>query len=68
MNEFAQAFDSINKIVFSRSLDSAEDKHTRIVRADLHDEMLQLKQQPGKGILLGGVSIPSQLIELGLVD
>jgi len=67
-NEFARAFDSINKIVFSRSLDSAEAKNTRIVRADLHDEMLQLKQQPGKGILLGGVSIPSQLIELGLVD
>src|SRR4051812_47089294 len=30
-NEFAQAFDSINKIVFSRSLDRAEDKNTRIV-------------------------------------
>jgi len=67
-NEFAQAFDSINKIVFSRSLESAEDRHTRIVRANLHDEILRLKQEQGKGILLGGVSIPSQLIELGLVD
>jgi dihydrofolate reductase len=27
-----------------------------------------LKQEPGKNILTGGVSIPSQLIELGLVD
>jgi dihydrofolate reductase len=27
-----------------------------------------LKQEPGKNILVGGVSIPSQLIELGLVD
>ena len=67
-NEFAQAFDSINKIVFSRSLDSAEDKNTRIVRTNLRDEILKLKQEPGKGILLGGVSVPSQLIELGLVD
>src|SRR4026209_589803 len=33
-NEFAQVFDSINKIVFSRSLESAEDKNTRIVRTD----------------------------------
>jgi len=67
-NEFAQAFDSINKIVFSRSLESAEDKNTRIVRTNLRDEILRLKQEQGKGILLGGVSIPSQLIELGLVD
>ena len=67
-NEFARAFVSINKIVFSRTLDSAEDKNTRIVRTDLHDEILKLKQEPGKNILVGGVDIPSQLIELGLVD
>jgi len=68
MNEFAQAFDSINKIVFSQSLDSAEDGNTRIVRSNLQDEILKLKQEHGKDILTGGVSIPSQLIELGLVD
>jgi dihydrofolate reductase len=67
-NEFARAFVSINKIVFSRSLDIAEDRNTRIVRTDLHDEILRLKQEQGKNILVGGVSIPSQLIELGLVD
>ena len=67
-NEFARWFVSINKIVFSRSLDSAEDENTRIVRTDLHDEILKLKQEQGKNILVGGVSIPSQLIELGLVD
>ena len=67
-NEFADAFDSISKVVFSRSLDSSEDRNTRIVRTNLHDEMLKLKQEQGKHILLGGVDIPSQLIELGLVD
>jgi len=67
-NEFALAFDSLNKIVFSRSLDRAEDKNTRIVRTNLRDEILKLKQEQGKNILAGGVSIPSQLIELGLVD
>jgi dihydrofolate reductase len=66
--EFAQAFDSLNKVVFSRSLASAEDKNTRIVRTSLRDEILKLKQEPGKSILVGGVDIPSQLIELGLVD
>src|SRR5438128_8990696 len=67
-NEFARTFDSINKIVFSRSLDSAEDRNTRTVRTNLRDEMLKLKQEEGKNILVGGVDIPSQLIELGLVD
>jgi dihydrofolate reductase len=66
--EFAQAFDSLKKIVFSRSLDRSEDENTRIVRTNLHDEILKLKQEPGKNILVGGVDIPSQLIALGLVD
>src|SRR5499426_2293710 len=68
MNDFAQAFASINIVVFSRSLDRAEGENTRIVRANIEDEILKLKQEPGKNILTGGVSIPSQLIELGLVD
>jgi len=66
-NEFADTFDSISKIVFSQSLDSAE-RNTRIVRTNLQDEILKLKQEQGKNILIGGVSLPSQLIELGLVD
>jgi dihydrofolate reductase len=66
--EFAQAFVSKNKIVFSRSLDSAEGENTRIVRTNLQDEILKLKQEQGKNILVGGVDIPSQLIALGLVD
>jgi dihydrofolate reductase len=67
-HEFAEAFDSVNKLVFSRSLDSVEGRNTRIVRTNLHDEIVKLKQEPGKNILVGGVDIPSQLMELGLVD
>ena len=67
-NEFADAFDFVNKIVFSQTLDSADGENTRIVRTDLRDEILKLKQEPGKNILTGGVAIPSQLIDLGLVD
>jgi len=66
--EFAQAFVSKNIVVFSRSLQSAEDKNTQIVHTNLRDEILKLKQEQGKNILAGGVDIPSQLIELGLVD
>jgi len=68
-NDFAQAFDAVNNIiVFSRSLERAEGKNTRIVRSNLKEEILRLKQEQGKNILTGGVSIPTQLIELGLVD
>jgi len=66
--EFARAFEATNKLVFSRTLDSAEDKNTRIVRTNLRDEILKLKQEQGKHILVGGVDIASQLMELGLVD
>ncbi len=67
--EFAQAFDAVDKIiVFSQSLDSPEGNKTRIVRTSLHDEILKLKQEQGKHILTGGVTIPSQLVELGLID
>jgi|SRR5580692_10332466 dihydrofolate reductase len=66
--EFAQIFVSKKKIVFSRSLASAEDENTRIVGTNLRDEILKLKQEQGKNILVGGVDIPSQLMELGLVD
>jgi dihydrofolate reductase len=67
-NEFAVAFDAINKVVFSRTLESAEDRNTRIVRTNLRDEILRLKQEQGKHIAVGGVDIPTQLMELGLVD
>lgn len=66
--EFARTFNSVNKIVFSRSLEGAEDRNTRIVRGNLHDEILRLKKEAGKSILVGGVDVPSQLIMLGLVD
>ena len=65
--EFARTFDSINKIVFSQSLDSAG-TNTRIVRTKPQDEILKLRQERGKSILVGGVAVPSQLIERGLVD
>ncbi len=67
--EFARAFDAVDKIVvFSQSLDSTEEQKTRIVRTNLQGEVLKLKQEPGKDILTGGVTIPSQLAVLGLID
>lgn len=68
-NEYAQAFNSVNKIVvFSKSLEKAEGKNTEIVHTNLRETIIKLKQEQGKNILTGGVTIPAQLIELGLVD
>ncbi len=68
MNNFARTFVSIKKLVFSRSLDRVEDPDTRVVRTDPREEILRLKHEQGKNILVGGVDIPSQLIEPGLID
>jgi dihydrofolate reductase len=67
--EFARAFDAVGKIVvFSKSLDGPEREKTRIVRTGLRDEVLRLKQEPGKSIMTGGVDLASQLAALGLID
>ena len=66
--EFADAFVATKKLVFSRSLASVEGTNTKIVRTNLRDEILKLKQQQGKNILVGGVNIPSQLMALDLID
>ncbi len=67
--EFAQAFVAVDKmVVISKSLDKVEGGNTRIIHTNLEDEILKLKQEQGKNILTGGVTIPLQLAELGLID
>ena len=66
--EYAEAFDAVEKIVFSKSLEKAEAKNSRIVRTKAEDEIRKLKQEEGKNIYVSGVTFPSYLIELGLVD
>ncbi|RYY37566.1 MAG: dihydrofolate reductase [Sphingobacteriaceae bacterium] len=69
MNEFAAAFNAVDKIVVvSKSLNETVGKNTEIIRTNLRDEILKLKQREGKDILTGGVDIPSQLMQLGLID
>lgn len=69
MNDFAEAFDAVSKIVVvSKTLEQPAGKNTEIIRSNLKEEVLKLKQQPGKNISTGGVDLPAQLIALGLVD
>ncbi|MGA9118034.1 MAG: dihydrofolate reductase family protein [Bacteroidota bacterium] len=68
INEFARVFDSLDKIVFSRTLNHVEGQNARLARADIADEVLALKQHPGKDICVGSLSLASQLSERGLID
>jgi dihydrofolate reductase len=66
-DKFAKAVNEVEKIVFSRTLQSAEG-NTRILRGNLEEEIRRLKQLPGKKISIGGMSLRSQLTALGLID
>ena len=66
--DFAKTFDSAEKLVFSKSLTKVEGKNSLLVRTAPEDEIRKLKQESGKDILLGGVALPSYLVNLGLVD
>jgi dihydrofolate reductase len=67
-NEFARVFDAINRVVFSTTLTHVEGNNARIVRANLAQEVLTLKQQTGKDICVGILTIASQLSGFGLID
>lgn len=67
-NEFARVFDAIDKIVFSTTLNSAGGSRTTLRKGNLANEVLALKQQSGKDICVGSLSLASQLSERGLID
>ena len=57
------------KIVFSRTLNSAEWNNTRLVNADLVSEIRKLKSESSNDmVILGSGSIVSQLAQAGLID
>ena len=68
VDEFAQLIDHISKIVFSNTLKDVEWKNTRLTNGNIKEEVLKLKQQPGKNILVGSPGIIRTLMEPGLID
>jgi len=66
-NKFAQRFTAIDKVVISRSIEHVEE-NVRIVRNNPAQELLKLKQQPGKKISVDSVSLLPELIAAGLID
>src|SRR6185312_3463370 len=69
MEPFAQAIDAAKKYVISSTLDKDRvDWNAELVHGDLAKAVQQLKREPGKGLLVGGVKLPLALAELGLID
>ncbi|HMS00017.1 MAG TPA: dihydrofolate reductase family protein [Anaerolineales bacterium] len=67
-NEFARAFESIPKIVFSTTMKNVEWNNTTLLHAGLREEIVRLKGQPGKNISIGSLSIASQAAQWDLID
>jgi len=67
-NTFARVFANLKRVLVSKTIDSVDDEQTTIIRDNLREEVIRLKQQPGKAISTGGVELPAQLIEWGLID
>jgi dihydrofolate reductase len=66
-NEFARRITDIPSIVISRTMEQVEGG-PRIIRGNLEEEIRKLKEAPGKKISIGGMSVRSQLMALGLID
>jgi dihydrofolate reductase len=68
IDEFAVTMDNISKVVFSRTLKNVEWKTARVAKQGIKEEVLELKHQPGKDILVGSPSLIVALMQLGLID
>src|SRR6185436_1051671 len=67
-DEFAVIIDNISKIVFSHTLKNVDWKNAKLAKKDIKEEVLELKQQVGKDILVGSPSLIVALINLNLID
>ena len=64
---FAEAIDAAEKHVVSSTL-SGVDWNAALIRGDLGRAVEALKAEPGEGLLVGGVTLPLALADLGLID
>ena len=67
MEPFARTIDAAKKYVVSSTLDRV-DWNAELVRGDLRTAVQQLKEESGKGLFVGGVTLPLALAEAGLID
>jgi dihydrofolate reductase len=65
----AESMNNLPKIVFSRTMDKATWKNTRLMKGNLEEKVRKLKQEPGKDmVIFGNGTIVSQLAQASLID
>lgn len=64
---FAEAIHRVKKYVVSSTLREV-DWNAELIRGDLGDAVRRLKQESGQGLSVGGVTLPTALADLGLID
>ena len=68
MDDFANAIENVDKVLFSRTLKSVTWNNAWLATKNLKDEVIALKQQPGNDILVGSPSLIAELTKLNLID
>jgi len=68
MDEFAVLIDNISKIVYSRTLQHVDWKNTTLKKEVIQEEILELKQQTSKNIVVGSPGLIVALTHLDLID
>lgn len=64
---FAESIDRAKKYVVSGTL-SEVDWNAELLQGDLGQAVQRLKDEPGEGLWVGGVTLPLALADLGLID
>jgi dihydrofolate reductase len=68
MLRFADKYNPIKKIIFSKTLTEVKWENSELAIKDLPEIVSELKKQKGKNILAGSISIAAQLLKLNLID
>ncbi|ROP63775.1 dihydrofolate reductase family protein [Curtobacterium sp. ZW137] len=67
--EWADLWNALPKVVFSRTLSSVDASNTRLATVGLAEEIERLRAEPGDGdIAIGGATLAAAAAELGLID
>lgn len=68
-DEIADKMNNLPKIVFSKTLQTADWNNSRLVKNDIQGEVSKLRKQPGKDmVVFGSATLASFLLQRGLVD
>jgi len=68
MRDFAQIWQTADKIVYSKTLETVSTTRTRIERDFDPEAVRQMKARAGRDISVGGPELAAQAIKAGLVD